>query len=133
MSLITRLGLLAALALMLPVVLFVAGLTRDLLGPKLEAFDSEGWRAAPHSLIGRARRKRMYPDLIAKHPLIGLERTALESILGPPDRNPYLLVEQPRHAGAHIYRLGPNFTDDDWLVIRFDAQAKAVSADVVSD
>jgi hypothetical protein len=111
----------------------VLGAARDLFGPKQEPFDSEGWREAPRAFFGYATRKRMYQDLVAKHPLVGQERATLEALLGPPDPEPYLLVEQPRHRGAHIYRLGPNFTDDDWLVIHFDETGKVGSAAVVSD
>lgn len=45
-----------------------------------ESFDSTRWRSSPHE-----QRYRQYRDLRDKHPLVGLTRHEIESLLGSPD------------------------------------------------
>lgn len=45
-----------------------------------ESFDAGRWRTAPHE-----QRYRQFRDLQDKHSLVGLKRTEVESLLGPPD------------------------------------------------
>lgn len=119
--------------------LWYAGPVLLLLGWRFVAsrpgpFESEEWKEADHARYVDSTRGLMVDDLLARHRLEGRSREAVVDLLGAPDPDPYLLVEQPRHAGAFIYRLGPDHLglDSMWLVVEFDGDTVR-RAHVVSD
>jgi hypothetical protein len=104
-------------------------------GAPQRSFDQADWMRSRDSSFKDSARLRMVDDLMLKHTLVGQDQASIVSLLGPPDSKPYLLVEQPRHEGAFIYKLGPDHLglDSMWLVIRWDANGKASAAEIVSD
>ena len=98
-------------------------------------FDPDAWRAASGKPFLDCTRWHMVESLRARHRLVGRTAGEVGQLLGPPDEDPYLLVEQPQHRGSYIYRLGPDHLglDSMWLVIGFDAESRVSGAKVVSD
>ena len=75
-----------------------------LRGHRTTEFSSKSWRRADSSSYMSRIRLRMVDDLLERNHLSGLERPAVVDLPGPPDGDPYLLEEQPRHEGSFIYR-----------------------------
>ena len=98
-------------------------------------YDAQKWRDAAGAPFKDCRRWHMMKDLNTRHPFVGRDRAYVDEVLGPPDPKPYLLVEQPRHRGSYIYRLGPDHLglDSMWLVISFDGANRVRETRVVSD
>jgi hypothetical protein len=101
------------------------------LGTSQTRFDSAAWKG---NWTWRCTpiRRQMADDLVASRLLLGQTSEQAAELLGPADREPYLLQEQPGWAGAMIYKLGPNVADWDWLVVVVD-KGRVTDAQIVSD
>lgn len=89
----------------------------------------EAWLAAARDLEGT--RYLMLDDLRKQHPLEGLRRTDVESLLGPLDGfNPF-----PEEFDA-CYCLGPEpgfGFDSIWLAFQFDSNDRVVAVETPTD
>ena len=76
-------------------------------------FDAVRWRKADLSTRERAR---MVPDLLRRHPLIGMTSGEVRALLGPPTGS--------EREWQLVYVLGPDGTmfpiDNEWLLMRLD-------------
>lgn len=121
------------MALALGVMLLVLPSVRDWLWRR--SFDSTAWKSANFQDFRNDARLAMVDDLLSSGTLDSLDESSVAAVLGPPDPNPYLLVEQPRHKDAWIYRLGPDHLalDSMWLVLTWTPDRHVRDATVVSD
>lgn len=68
-------------------------------------FGREAWAAEDLEQRPRERRReRMVRNLVKRHLALGMPRTEVEALLGPPDPDPTLAARAP---GDWIYELGP--------------------------
>ena len=92
------------------------------------AFDPAKWKSA--DLDGRVRAE-MLPDLLNRHPLQGMSKTEVISLLGEP-------TPTDKWEGADmIYVLGNDGSytpiDHEWLLIKLDGQGRVSSFETVKD
>lgn len=95
------------------------------------AFDSVKWKSTRAEFSEKSIRLRMVDDLLANHPLVGLDRAAIVALLGEPDKTPY------KAEYDMVYFLGPERSwisvDSEWLVIKLDSAGVATKAAIATD
>ena len=85
---------------------------RSLARPR---FDSDAWKSVPADDPGKLA---MVDDLLARHKLVGMTRTEIDTMLGTPPKTSYFRDYD------YVYWLGPErgfmSIDSEWLCIAFD-------------
>ncbi len=106
----------------------------NFLGPSRSAFDSDDWKTNTTCRCTPVR-QRMAPDLVSGNRLGDRTREEVVDLLGPADRDPYLLEEQPRWQRSLVYVLGMDHLglDHEWLVIQLDETDHVKQALIVCD
>ena len=78
-------------------------------------FDSNTWKSVP---AGDPGKLAMVDDLLARHKLVGMTRTEIDTMLGTPPKASYFRDYD------YVYWLGPErgfmSIDSEWLCIAFD-------------
>lgn len=99
--------------------------------PGHEHFDPVVWQDERRVYTALAPRGCMVDDLLARHPLRGMDRTAIVRLLGEPRPTPYFRQYDL------VYWLGPErgpmSIDSEWLVMRLDAAGRVSEARLVTD
>lgn len=84
------------------------------------AFDRARWAACAH--YPHVERYLMLDDLLARHPLVGMTRDEVTTLLGP-------FHDEPDYPGwRDCYYLGPERglgVDFEWLILKFEADVVA--------
>jgi hypothetical protein len=121
-------GLAVACAAGLLYVVFTIALVLYALAPPSDIpFDAAGWVAAAAG--SDQTRYRMHKDLLRRHPLVGMTRSEVTALLGPPTRTNYF------REWDMVYVMGPEpgfGVDNVWLVLRL-ADERVVEHRVVTD
>ena len=98
-------------------------------------FDSVAWKRADEIENHRTVRSQMVDQLIGSGRLDGLKQTEIENLLGPPLRDMNAAgVDGQRWNMAYylgLERSGSWSIDDEFLVIRFDAQGRVAEYRIV--
>ncbi len=100
---------------------------RSLAPPSDIPFDAAGWSAAAWG--DDQTRYRMHKDLLRKHPLVGMTRAEVTTLLGPPTQTGYF------REWDIVYVMGPEpgfGVDNAWLVLRL-ADDRVIEHRVVTD
>lgn len=89
-------------------------------------FDSAVWRSTEATYSIESIRLRMVDDLLKTHPLVGLTRAEVESLIGPADDTEYFSNFDM------VYFLGPErhpfAVDSEWLLISLDSNGRVTEA-----
>ena len=72
-------------------------------------------------------RSRMMRDLTKKHRLVGMTKSEVISLLGPPTP-----TDKWRHYDL-IYVIGPDGIDDKWLLFKLDDRGRVVGYVITVD
>ncbi len=94
--------------------------------PKPMPFESSVWKATEATYSIESIRLRMVDDLLKTHPLVGLTRAEVESLIGPADDTEYFSNFDM------VYFLGPErhpfAVDSEWLLISLDSNGRVTEA-----
>ncbi|MBX3358851.1 MAG: hypothetical protein KF745_10510 [Phycisphaeraceae bacterium] len=95
-------------------------------------FESGAWKAASGAFDDDSIRQRMVDDLLRSKRLVGLSRSEVESLIGPPAVTEYF--------GGYdmVYLLGQERSsyfaiDSEWLAITLDGAGLVIDARLVTD
>ena len=100
---------------------------RDKSDSRPVAFDNVAWRSAPDSCLSHIR-LQMLDDLRSNHLFVGMTRSEVLDLLGPPD------WPQEDSASTIVFCLGPEGwffpTQSQWLGVDFDSDGRLASTRV---